>query len=73
MRRAPDCTDLETSDNVSMTSQVTRTRSGTITDETLAGVDARPNAPNYIYDAVGRLTEATGGQFAGIGKIIGSA
>jgi RHS repeat-associated protein len=47
-----------TSDNVTVTSTVTRTRSGTVIDETLAGVDARPGAPNYVYDAVGRLTEA---------------
>lgn len=47
-----------TSDNVPVTSAVTRTRSGTVVDETLAGVDARPGAPNYVYDAAGRLTEA---------------
>ena len=47
-----------TSDNVSVTSTVTRSRSGTVVDETLAGVDARPSAPNYVYDAIGRLTEA---------------
>jgi RHS repeat-associated protein len=47
-----------TSDNVPVTSTVTRTRAGTVTDETLAGIDARPNAPNYVYDAVGRLTQA---------------
>jgi RHS repeat-associated protein len=48
----------QTSDNVQVMSQVSRTRAGTITDETLGGVDARPAAPNYVYDAVGRLTEA---------------
>jgi RHS repeat-associated protein len=47
-----------TSDNLSITSTVTRTRAGTIIDETLAGTDARPNAPNYVYDTVGRLTDA---------------
>ncbi|ONI83265.1 hypothetical protein ALI22I_32470 [Saccharothrix sp. ALI-22-I] len=47
-----------TSDGVSVVSNVTRTRAGTIVDESLAGVDARPNGPNYVYDAVGRLTEA---------------
>jgi len=47
-----------TSNSQSVVSQVSRTRSGTITDESLAGVDARPGAPNYLYDAVGRLTEA---------------
>ncbi|KZB79175.1 hypothetical protein [Amycolatopsis regifaucium] len=35
-----------------------RTSAGTIIDESLAGQDARPNAPNYLYDAVGRLSEA---------------
>ncbi|MDT7800397.1 MAG: hypothetical protein QOI78_3830 [Actinomycetota bacterium] len=34
------------------------TSAGTIVDETLGGTDARPNAPNYIYDGVGRLAEA---------------
>jgi RHS repeat-associated protein len=47
-----------TSDNISVVSAVSRTRGGIITNETLAGVDARPNAPNYVYDATGRLTEA---------------
>jgi hypothetical protein len=27
-------------------------------DESLNDADARPNAPNYVYDAVGRLAEA---------------
>lgn len=48
----------KTSDNVSVVSTVTRTRAGTVIDESLGGVDARPAAPNYVYDAVGRLTEA---------------
>jgi len=48
----------KTSDNVQIVSTVSRTRSGTITDETLGGVDARPGAPNYVYDSAGRLTEA---------------
>lgn len=39
-------------------SAVSRTRSGRIIDETLAGVDARPTGPNYVYDAAGRLTQA---------------
>jgi RHS repeat-associated protein len=47
-----------TSDNVSVISAVTRSRSGTVVDEAVAGVDARPSAPNYVYDGVGRLTEA---------------
>ncbi len=48
----------KTSDGVQIDSNVTRTRAGTIIDESLGGVDARPNAPNYVYDASGRLTEA---------------
>lgn len=48
----------KTSDNVSVTSAVTRTRAGTVIDESLGGFDARPSAPNYVYDAAGRLTEA---------------
>ncbi|MEV0681688.1 PA14 domain-containing protein [Actinosynnema sp. NPDC050436] len=47
-----------TADGHEIVSTVTRTRSGTVVDETLNGVDARPGAPNYHYDAVGRLTEA---------------
>ncbi|GAA3689949.1 PA14 domain-containing protein [Lentzea roselyniae] len=48
----------KTSDNVQVDSTVSRTREGTIVDESLGGVDPRPGAPNYVYDAVGRLTEA---------------
>ncbi|SHF39867.1 RHS repeat-associated core domain-containing protein [Streptoalloteichus hindustanus] len=48
----------KTADGREITSAVTRSRSGTIIDESLNGVDARPNGPNYVYDAVGRLTEA---------------
>ncbi|GHE76067.1 hypothetical protein GCM10017786_01200 [Amycolatopsis deserti] len=48
----------KTSDGKDIVSQVGRTSAGTIIDESLAGVAARPNAPNYIYDGVGRLTEA---------------
>ncbi|MET0134354.1 MAG: PA14 domain-containing protein, partial [Kibdelosporangium sp.] len=48
----------KTSDNRQVVSTVGRTRAGTIVDETLGGVDSRPNAPNYVYDPVGRLTEA---------------
>ncbi|WP_245914268.1 PA14 domain-containing protein [Amycolatopsis sulphurea] len=50
--------DWKTSDNQHVVSQVGRTSAGTIIDETLAGTDARPNAPNYVYDGAGRLTEA---------------
>ncbi|MEV5714652.1 PA14 domain-containing protein [Amycolatopsis mediterranei] len=48
----------KTSDGHQIAAAVARTRAGTITDETLGGVDARPNAPNYVYDTAGRLTEA---------------
>lgn len=47
-----------TSDNAQVTSAVTRSRTGTVVDETLAGADARPNAPNYLYDSAGRLAQA---------------
>ncbi|MBM0274416.1 PA14 domain-containing protein [Micromonospora tarensis] len=39
-------------------SAVERSRAGTVVDDQLAGVDARPSGPNYRYDAAGRLTEA---------------
>jgi RHS repeat-associated protein len=39
-------------------SAVARTRAETITDESLAGVDANPGGANFGYDAVGRLTDA---------------
>ncbi|XVV02662.1 PA14 domain-containing protein [Actinosynnema sp. CA-248983] len=48
----------KTADNIQVDSAVGRTRAGTVIDETLGGVDARPSAPNYVYDAAGRLTEA---------------
>jgi RHS repeat-associated protein len=48
----------KTSDGKDVISRVGRTSAGTIVDESLGGADARPNAPNYIYDAVGRLVEA---------------
>jgi RHS repeat-associated protein len=47
-----------TANGAQVVSAVSRTRSGTVTNETLAGVDARPNAPNYVYDSGGRLIEA---------------
>ncbi|XVV07615.1 PA14 domain-containing protein [Actinosynnema sp. CA-248983] len=48
----------KTGDNAQVDSTVGRTRAGTIVDEALGGVDARPSAPNYVYDGSGRLTEA---------------
>ncbi|WP_020662037.1 RHS repeat-associated core domain-containing protein [Amycolatopsis benzoatilytica] len=50
--------DWKTSDDKHIVSQVGRTAAGTIIDESLAGNDARPNSPNYVYDGAGRLTEA---------------
>ncbi|WP_394616589.1 PA14 domain-containing protein [Lentzea sp. JNUCC 0626] len=47
-----------TSDGKEIESTVTRTRTGTIVDESLGGVDARLGAPNYVYDDAGRLTQA---------------
>ncbi|MEU4448304.1 PA14 domain-containing protein [Actinosynnema sp. NPDC050801] len=47
-----------TTDNVEVVSSVTRSRAGTIVDESLGGVDARPSGRNYVYDAAGRLVEA---------------
>ncbi|MGW3960810.1 PA14 domain-containing protein [Amycolatopsis sp. NPDC005003] len=48
----------KTSDGRQIVSAVTRSRAGTVTDESLDGVDANPAGPNYAYDAVGRLTQA---------------
>ncbi|XIF82729.1 PA14 domain-containing protein [Kutzneria buriramensis] len=47
-----------TSDNHQIASTVTRTRAGTVTDESLGGTDPNPAGANYSYDAAGRLTEA---------------
>nr|CEL18157.1 putative large secreted protein [Kibdelosporangium sp. MJ126-NF4]CTQ90613.1 putative large secreted protein [Kibdelosporangium sp. MJ126-NF4] len=46
------------SDGRETVAAVKRTRAGTVVDETLGGADARPNAPNYVYDDNGRLVEA---------------
>ncbi|SER12773.1 RHS repeat-associated core domain-containing protein [Actinokineospora terrae] len=54
----PTGLNWKTSNNVTISSAVTRTRAGTIVDESLAGVDARPSLPNFTYDAAGRLTDA---------------
>ncbi|MBB4675046.1 PA14 domain-containing protein [Crossiella cryophila] len=45
-------------DGREVVSTVSRTRAGTVVDESLGGADARPNGPNYSYDGAGRLTEA---------------
>ncbi|AXX30145.1 MSHA biogenesis protein MshQ [Actinosynnema pretiosum subsp. pretiosum] len=47
-----------TSDGRDVVSSVTRSKSGMVVDESLGGVDARPDGPNYSYDAAGRLVEA---------------
>ncbi|WP_103349828.1 hypothetical protein [Amycolatopsis sp. CA-128772] len=48
----------KTSDGATTVAQVGRSRAGTVIDESLGGVDARPEGPNYVYDTAGRLTEA---------------
>lgn len=37
---------------------VNRSQSGRVVDESIDGVDARPGGANFVYDGVGRLTEA---------------
>ena len=48
----------QTSDNRQIVSAVSRTRAGTIYQETVNGVDPNPGGPSYVYDAAGRLTQA---------------
>ncbi|MEU4210577.1 PA14 domain-containing protein [Streptomyces sp. NPDC026206] len=45
-------------DGRTLASKVTRSRSGTVVDESTAGEDARPDGPDFRYDAAGRLTDA---------------
>jgi YD repeat-containing protein len=45
-------------DGKRVVSAVERSRAGTVVDDRLAGTDARPGAPNYRYDAAGRLIDA---------------
>ncbi|WP_211293754.1 PA14 domain-containing protein [Lentzea kentuckyensis] len=47
-----------TSDGKQVVSAVTRTKRGTIVDESLGGADPNPNGANYVYDATGRMTQA---------------
>ncbi|WP_409467124.1 PA14 domain-containing protein [Amycolatopsis sp. GA6-003] len=47
-----------TSDHHQINSTVSRTRAGTIIDESLGGTDPNPAGNNYSYDAAGRLAEA---------------
>ncbi|GAA2805405.1 hypothetical protein GCM10010452_37690 [Crossiella cryophila] len=46
------------SDGKEIASTVKRTSAGTVIDESLGGVDPRPDGPNYSYDPTGRLQEA---------------
>jgi RHS repeat-associated protein len=50
--------DWHTSDGHDVIAGVTRTIAGTITNETLGGVDPNPGGPDYVYDAAGRLVQA---------------
>jgi RHS repeat-associated protein len=50
--------DWRTSDGHDVVAGVTRTIAGTITNETLNGVDPNPGGPDYLYDAAGRLVQA---------------
>ncbi|MEU1310633.1 PA14 domain-containing protein [Streptomyces cinnamoneus] len=45
-------------DGRTLVSNVTRSRSGTVTGESTAGENARPDGPGFGYDAAGRLTDA---------------
>ena len=54
----PSSLTWKTSDNTTVISQVSRSRACTIVDESLGGQDARPSGANYVYDSVGRMTEA---------------
>ena len=47
-----------TADGVTVAATVTHTRGGTVVDESLSGIDARPGAPNFVYDSSSRLIEA---------------
>ncbi|WP_442875926.1 PA14 domain-containing protein [Amycolatopsis sp. NBC_01488] len=48
----------KSADGATTVAQVARSRAGTVVDESLGGVDARPDGPNYVYDTAGRLAEA---------------
>ncbi|MET8091484.1 PA14 domain-containing protein [Micromonospora sp. NPDC005220] len=45
-------------DGTERSSKVTRSQSGNVVDESLAGQDAYAGGPNFRYDAAGRLVEA---------------
>ncbi|MFF2650663.1 PA14 domain-containing protein [Streptomyces sp. NPDC058045] len=50
--------DWTLADGSKQSTRVTRSRSGTVVDESTAGKDPRPDGPNYRYDAAGRLVRA---------------
>ncbi|GAB1327033.1 PA14 domain-containing protein [Streptomyces sennicomposti] len=50
--------DWTLADGTVQSARVTRSRSGTVVDESVAGVDARPDGPDFEYDAAGRLVHA---------------
>ncbi|MFE9701912.1 PA14 domain-containing protein [Streptomyces sp. NPDC005930] len=50
--------DWTLADGTVESTRVTRSRSGTVVDESVAGTDARPDGPNFGYDAAGRLVHA---------------
>ncbi|MFD6872724.1 MULTISPECIES: PA14 domain-containing protein [unclassified Streptomyces] len=45
-------------DGTSVPAAVTRSRSGTVVDESVAGRDGLPGGPDFRYDATGRLVKA---------------
>lgn len=49
---------VRTGDGRQVGAAVTRTRNGTVVDESTGGVDARPDGANFAYDGAGRLLEA---------------
>nr|WBO80843.1 PA14 domain-containing protein [Streptomyces sp. SBE_14.2] len=50
--------DWTLADGTEHSARVTRSRSGTVVDESVAGADARPDGPDFAYDAAGRLVRA---------------
>jgi YD repeat-containing protein len=50
--------DWQLANGKHVVSKVQRSRAGTVVDESLGGADARPDGPNYRYDAAGRLVES---------------
>ncbi|MGW0330974.1 PA14 domain-containing protein [Streptomyces sp. NPDC003011] len=50
--------DWVLADGTRQSARVTRSQSGTIVDESVAGKDAAPEGPNFTYDPAGRLVGA---------------